>query len=103
MRLADRLGPAGHAGARGTRRRNDAKAALSEQDQSLFEALRATRTALARELAVPPYVIFPDTTLIALASHRPGSAEAMLEIQGVGKTKLQRYGAEFLDTIRAHG
>jgi len=87
----------------GTRRRNDAKAALSEQDQSLFEALRATRTALARELAVPPYVIFPDTTLIALASHRPGSAEAMLEIQGVGKTKLQRYGAEFLDTIRAHG
>ncbi|MBB4120587.1 DNA helicase RecQ [Martelella radicis] len=87
----------------GTRKRNDAKAALSEQDQSLFEALRATRTALAKELAVPPYVIFPDTTLIALASHRPGSAEAMLEIQGVGKTKLQRYGAEFLDTIRAHG
>ena len=87
----------------GTRRRNDAKAALSEQDQSLFEALRATRTALAKELAVPPYVIFPDTTLIALASQRPGSAEAMLEIQGIGKTKLQRYGAEFLDTIRAHG
>ncbi|WP_319520309.1 DNA helicase RecQ [uncultured Martelella sp.] len=87
----------------GTRKRSDAKAALSEQDQSLFEALRATRTALAKELAVPPYVIFPDTTLIALASERPATAEAMLEIQGVGKTKLQRYGAEFLDTIRTHG
>nr|WP_272210929.1 DNA helicase RecQ [Marinicella sp. W31]MDC2876841.1 DNA helicase RecQ [Marinicella sp. W31] len=87
----------------GARRRNDAKAALSEHDQALFEVLRTTRTALAKELEVPPYVIFPDATLIALASQRPGSAEAMLEIQGVGKTKLQRYGAEFLDAIRAHG
>ena len=85
------------------RRRNDAKQALSSENEALFEALRATRTALAKELAVPPYVIFPDATLIALATERPSSPEAMLNVQGIGQTKLSRYGEDFLSVIRAHG
>ncbi len=79
-----------------------AKSALEQADQELFEALRATRLAIAKELAVPPYVVFPDTTLVAFATERPTSREALLGISGVGQSKLERYGAQFLEVIRAH-
>ncbi|AJY46580.1 DNA helicase RecQ [Martelella endophytica] len=84
-------------------RSREAKAALSAENQSLFEALRATRTALAKDLSVPPYVIFPDTTLIALATERPETPEDMLQVSGVGNSKLARFGEDFLAVIRSHG
>ena len=68
----------------------------------LFEALRAARMAIARDLSVPPYVVFPDTTLVALATDRPSSREAMLGVSGVGQAKLERYGDAFLQVIEAH-
>lgn len=86
-----------------SKRTTEKRAAIPEENRTLFEALRATRTALAKENGVPPYVIFPDTTLIALATERPTTPDAMLAVSGVGKTKLQRYGEEFLAVIRAHG
>ena len=58
--------------------------------------------ALAKELLVPPYVVFPDTTLLAFASSRPTDREALLGISGVGQAKLERYGDAFLAVIRAH-
>ena len=79
-----------------------AKTALEQADHELFEALRAARLAIAKELAVPPYVVFPDTTLVAFATERPTSREALLGISGVGQSKLERYGAQFLAVIRAH-
>jgi len=48
---------------------------------------------------VPAYVVFSDRTLIELATHRPASPRAMREIHGVGDTKLERYGAAFLEVI----
>ena len=54
---------------------------------------------IAKTLGVPPYVVFPDTTLIAMASERPGSADEMLAISGVGQAKLERYGDAFLAVI----
>ena len=54
---------------------------------ALFEALRAARSRLARAQGVPPYVIFHDTTLIALASRRPQSLTALEEIPGMGERK----------------
>ncbi|MGK9050756.1 DNA helicase RecQ [Neorhizobium petrolearium] len=80
----------------------NAKAALQGSDMELFEALRAARTAIAKELSVPPYVVFPDTTLVAFATERPRSREALLGISGVGQSKLERYGDAFLQVIRAH-
>ena len=77
-----------------------AKSALEEADMELFEALRAARMAIARDLSVPPYVVFPDTTLVALATDRPSSREAMLGVSGVGQAKLERYGDAFLKVIR---
>jgi ATP-dependent DNA helicase RecQ len=75
-------------------------AGLSAADTALFEALRAERTKIAKALGVPPYVVFPDTTLIAMASERPGNEAEMLAISGVGQAKLERYGEAFLGVIR---
>ncbi|WP_337997282.1 DNA helicase RecQ [Oleispirillum naphthae] len=83
-------------------RAETARSMLDGADGELFEALRAARTAIARELAVPPYVVFPDTTLVAFASERPDSREALLGISGVGQAKLERYGDAFLKVIAAH-
>ncbi len=78
-----------------------AKAELQGGDQDLFQQLRALRAGLAKELSVPPYVIFPDTTLIALSKERPQSRDALLGISGIGQSKLERYGDAFLKVIRA--
>ncbi|MCM2474329.1 DNA helicase RecQ [Rhizobium sp. CG5] len=80
----------------------NAKAGLEGSDLELFEALRGARMAIAKELAVPPYVVFPDTTLVAFATERPTSRDALLGISGVGQSKLERYGDAFLKVIRAH-
>jgi ATP-dependent DNA helicase RecQ len=80
---------------------------LGGEDALLWEALRAKRLALAREQGVPPYVIFHDTTLIAMARRRPRDRAALAEIPGVGRSKLERYGEIFLAIIagaaRANG
>jgi len=73
--------------------------ALPPQDQPLFEALRALRTKLAKEQNVPPYVIFPDKTLTEMAIVKPVTEGQMLDISGVGETKLSRYGKVFLNAI----
>lgn len=80
----------------------EARSSLHSDDVALFEALRARRMALAKELSVPPYVVFPDTTLVAFARERPMDREALLDISGVGQSKLERYGEAFLEVIRAH-
>ncbi|HZG31204.1 MAG TPA: DNA helicase RecQ [Ensifer sp.] len=79
-----------------------AKAALPEADMGLFEELRATRMAIAKSLSVPPYVVFPDTTLTQMAAERPMTEEALLSISGVGQSKLERYGEAFLAVIRGY-
>jgi ATP-dependent DNA helicase RecQ len=79
-----------------------ARSALEGSDMELFEALRAVRTAIAKQQSVPPYVVFPDTTLVALATERPASRKALLGIPGVGQSKLERYGDDFLKVIQAH-
>ncbi|PZM13734.1 DNA helicase RecQ [Rhizobium tubonense] len=77
-----------------------AKSNLSVPDAELFEALRAERTKIARALEVPPYVVFPDTTLIALATGRPKNRDQLLGVPGIGQAKLERYGDAFLAVIR---
>ncbi|RCS24539.1 DNA helicase RecQ [Phyllobacterium salinisoli] len=86
----------------GSSRSVNAKSALEGSDMELFEALRAARTTIAKELSVPPYVVFPDTTLVAFATERPTTRAALLGISGVGQSKLERYGDAFLKVMRAH-
>ena len=71
--------------------------------QALFDALRARRRELAADQGVPPYVIFHDASLVAMAERRPRSTEEFAAIPGVGATKLERYGEMFLEVIREHG
>ncbi|WP_245480281.1 DNA helicase RecQ [Neorhizobium sp. NCHU2750] len=79
-----------------------ARSQLDEADMGLFEALRRKRMEIAKDLSIPPYVVFADTTLVAFATLRPASHDAFLDISGVGQAKLERYGDAFLDVIRAH-
>ena len=69
----------------------------------LFEALRALRRELATEAGVPPYVIFHDATLRAMATRRPASPDELASIDGIGARKLAAYGDAFLTAIRNHG
>ena len=68
----------------------------STLDEPLFERLRAWRLDQAREQSVPAYVIFTDATLTAIAETRPRSAAELARIPGVGRAKLDRYGAQVL-------
>ncbi|GMN13405.1 DNA helicase RecQ [Altererythrobacter sp. MTPC7] len=68
----------------------------------LFDALRELRRELALEGQVPPYVIFHDAVLRAMASQRPGTLAELASINGVGAKKLDAYGERFLDCIRRH-
>ena len=74
---------------------------LDAADQLLFEALRQRRMELAKEQAVPPYVIFHDSTLRELASRRPLTDDEMRDISGIGEQKLARFGRDFIAVIQA--
>ena len=68
----------------------------------LFEALRQRRRELALQQGVPPYVVFHDSTLAAMAEVRPQSLGEFADLPGVGERKLETYGAAFLDVIREY-
>ncbi|WP_255202146.1 RecQ family ATP-dependent DNA helicase [Adlercreutzia caecimuris] len=78
-----------------------AGAVLAASDEALFERLRALRKRLADAAEVPPYVVFPNTTLAAMASARPATAAELLAVPGVGEKKLATYGEPFLAEIAA--
>ena len=65
--------------------------------------LKTLRLDFARERKVPAYVVFPDATLIEMASARPTSLEAMAEINGVGPKKLADFGQAFLEVMERAG
>ncbi|MGF6176760.1 DNA helicase RecQ [Ensifer sp. 4252] len=75
------------------------RADLAGSDLELFELLRAERFTIAKDLNVPPYVVFPDATLIALAKERPRGFDELLDIPGIGESKRERYGEAFLAVI----
>lgn len=66
---------------------------------NLFEALRQHRKELSEQMKVPPYLIFPDTVLIDMASMRPQTLADLYKIKGIGEAKLQRFGLSFLKVI----
>ncbi len=76
--------------------------AVGEKDARLFAALKAQRLDLAKEQNIPPYVIFHDKTLAAMASAKPRTLGDMAMLSGVGDAKLARYGQIFLETIRPY-
>jgi len=74
---------------------------LDAGSTELWEALRGLRTRIAKDQGLPPYTVFHDSTLLEMASRRPTTLGAMLDVSGVGEVKLERYGADFLAIINA--
>lgn len=96
----------------GARARRSGGAAQSEaawpagstpEDERLFQELRALRSSLAKELAVPPYVIFHDKTLREMVALGPRDLDSLATVSGVGAAKLERYGERFLAVLTASG
>ena len=91
--------------ARKPRRKRPARAArtaLGPEHQALFDALRDCRRELARSQGVPPYVIFHDVTLEAMAEQQPRTLESFAALPGVGEKKLERYARKFIEVIESH-
>jgi ATP-dependent DNA helicase RecQ len=82
--------------ARSTKRRD---AAAAGTDSPLLARLKAWRTKIAREQSVPPYVVFHDATLSAIAAVRPKDLDGLSTIAGIGAKKLERYGPGLLRVI----
>jgi ATP-dependent DNA helicase RecQ len=87
-------------GASGQTRTGDADPppeALSPEDEAVFEKLRAWRGATAKEQSVPAYVVFHDATLRLIAVTKPASLAELSDINGIGESKLAKYGQQILD------
>jgi len=84
-------------------RARQADAAAAEHiEPRLWQRLRDCRSRLAAQHNVPPYVIFSDRTLREMARQRPTTPEELLELHGLGRVKLERYGSHFLRVLADH-
>src|SRR5207249_2515253 len=66
------------------------------EEVDLFERLRAWRRVVANRLNLPPYIIFHDKTLWAIAKAHPSASEDLRTIKGVGQSHVDKYGPELL-------
>jgi ATP-dependent DNA helicase RecQ len=82
--------------------REKSRANLRMADEPVWEALRALRKKLSEQHGVPPYVIFHDETLRELVRKRPQRQEDLIHITGIGQRKLEEYGAQFMQVLRAY-
>ena len=84
-------------------RRADARPApaalVDEADEALLSALKAKRRALAEARKVPAYVVFPDKTLIDMATLKPQTLDDLARCHGIGAKKLEQFGAAFLEVL----
>lgn len=72
------------------------------EDPRLFEALRNLRSSCANEEGFPPYIVFTDKVLHALATIKPTSLEQFGNISGIGEHKKQKYGNRFVEVIKKY-
>ena len=71
-------------------------------DPELFAILKDLRKKMAKRLELPPYIIFQDPSLEAMATTYPITMEELQNIPGVGAGKAKRYGEEFIKVIKLH-
>lgn len=75
------------------------QASLGDEESELLSRLKALRMDYAKQLGKPAFVVFSDATLIDMVSLRPKTREELLEVSGVGPSKLERFGDAFLAEI----
>lgn len=82
---------------------NECVSAINDISQDLlFQKLVALRRQIAKEVKLPPFVIFHNTSLKDMVSRLPVDLESMKDISGVGQTKLEKYGIRFIDAIKEY-
>ena len=74
-------------------------ALVAEEDEAILSALKMKRRELAEALHAPAYVVFPDKTLIEMATHKPMTMDDFSRLNGVGAKKLEKYGKVFLAVL----
>lgn len=83
-------------------RKEEIQAKTISKADPLFEELRSLRKQIADKEKVPPFVIFSDTSLQDMCLILPKTNEEFLQVKGVGSHKLEKYGLEFIQKIRAY-
>lgn len=78
------------------------KSAVTNYDKVLFARLRFLRKQIADKENIPPYIVFNDATLQEMAQYQPTTEREMLQINGVGAIKLERFAQPFIALIREH-
>ena len=76
---------------------------LTPGQQELFKQLKAVRLQIAKAVALPPYMIFTDKTLLDMSVKQPRNKAQMLQVNGVGENKYNRYGEDFVECILEFG
>ena len=79
------------------------KEIFSDNDWPLFNVLREWRTDMSKKEGIPPYIICNNIQMANIAIKRPSSLNALQEIDGIGKAKIEKYGKEILQIIASHG
>lgn len=74
---------------------------LSLDDQTLFSQLKAVRLSLSKELNVPAFVILNNNSLLSMVEVKPTSAEEMMQVNGMGVTKVNNFGTHFLEVLNS--
>jgi len=72
---------------------------VAEEDEPILSALKMKRRELAEAMRAPAYVVFPDKTLIEMATHKPVTLDDFSRLNGVGAKKLEKYGKVFLAVL----
>ncbi|MBU3215910.1 DNA helicase RecQ [Clostridium estertheticum] len=80
----------------------DKKKAKVIKDTGLFEILRTLRKEISEREKVPPYIVFADSALREMSEYFPVNEKEMLNIKGVGESKLNKYGEEFIQVIKEY-
>jgi DNA helicase-2/ATP-dependent DNA helicase PcrA len=99
-RFLDGLRPAEARPATTSRSKRDA-VAVAPEHADLFERLREWRRGVAAQAGMPPYIVFSDRTLAAIAETRPVTRGALARINGVGPKKLDDYAVDVIDLVQA--
>lgn len=79
-----------------------AAAVVQDAETELFDELRKLRSEIAKREGIPPYIVFPDSTLREMCGVKPTNPAAMLKIKGVGEAKFFKYGAYFIEFFKRH-
>ena len=85
-----------------TSERKDPAGNLPQADAPLYDALVEWRRRISRASGAPAYVVFHDTTLVAVVEAKPRTRTDLLAVAGIGPIKAERYGAEVLALVAAH-